>query len=124
MRCHLVTAAALLLALAGCASEETAPESGAAVPSYPLVGRGHEPGWLVTIGAEEIDVTANYGERELVAATPEPERIENGWRFAVPSENLAIELHDRPCSDSATGEPYPKTVELTLDGESFQGCGR
>jgi heat shock protein HslJ/uncharacterized membrane protein len=89
---------------------------------------GQEPGWQLEIrkGAE-IRFTYDYGKG--TAITPEPKAqldASTGTRsyHAVTEANdLSIEIVPVRCEDSMSGQPFPATVSVTLNGRSFRGCG-
>lgn len=88
---------------------------------------GNEPGWYLDIfeGDSLVAVTA-YGEQR--AATPYPESVREGNRTTYTARTEAHDLHivieDTPCQDTMSGEAFENTVTMTLDGETYQGCGR
>ncbi len=88
-----------------------------------FTARGHEPGWMLRIGAETMDLLFDYGQGRLSVATPEPEAIEGGARYVAGSGLVSATVLDTLCSDAATGLPYPSTVTVSLGERSLTGCG-
>ena len=86
---------------------------------------GQEPGWRVDIvPGETIDVIAAYGETR--ARFPAPEDVGPApFDLAVTNaaDVLTISATDEPCKDAMSGRPYPQTVSIELNGETFGGCG-
>lgn len=110
-----------LVSLAG----EPLPECVAAVPveQAPFRARGNEPGWNMTMSGEQIDLSLDYGTREIKAKLPEPVET-NGTRvYSLPEQNLSIRISEHLCSDTMTGMPYPSTVELEIEDQRLTGCG-
>lgn len=88
---------------------------------------GQEPGWTLEIIPEgEIVFVADYGARRV--ATPDPGGEADGDRLVyhavTESADLRVVVSPEPCEDVMSGAPYPATVEVTLDGETYRGCGR
>ncbi|PJK30901.1 META domain-containing protein [Minwuia thermotolerans] len=94
-------------------------------PFLPFEARGQEPGWLLEITADRIRLEADYGERTVTMPTPPPETGPGvrTYRAAREDHALDIRIADRLCQDSMAGTPYPKTVTVTLDHETWEGCG-
>jgi heat shock protein HslJ len=128
---------ALLVAAAGCALDQTAGAGGeratvtgalagqsqepAAQP--PLVGRGNEPGWSVTIGPAEIELVTDYGAKRTVFPKPPPEVSGHRTRYAIPERDVVITLVGRPCADTMSGMFYPSTVTVETAEGVLSGCG-
>lgn len=94
-----------------------------AVAETPYRARGNEPGWAVTVGAETVEITADYGETVRSAARPEAQAVPGGYVLEMPEIAARLTLTEEICRDDATGMPYPHRAELALDGRSFAGCG-
>jgi heat shock protein HslJ len=91
----------------------------------PLRARGNEPGWSLEIGAREMIVVADYGERRIVVPTPAPARTGDTTRYASRAQehDVAVTIVDVLCHDGMSGIPYPRTVTVTVDGRELLGCG-
>jgi heat shock protein HslJ len=90
-------------------------------PTLPIVARGNEPGWVVTLAHEGIAYSGQDGTRRdlpLPAAT-----TAHGATVFDSGDGLVIRLKDSLCRDSMTGMPHPYAVDLTLDGQELSGCG-
>jgi uncharacterized membrane protein len=90
---------------------------------------GQEPGWLLEIeDGKQITMVADYGERRVTTPAPQPElNIDAGetiYRVATDAHRLRIVLRNEPCADVMSGERYPTTVVVELDGQEYRGCGR
>lgn len=90
-------------------------------PTLPLVARGNEPGWVVTLAHEGIVYSGQDGtKREL----PLPAATEaNGATVFDTGEGLVIRVTDSLCRDTMTGMPHPFSIDLSLDGQELSGCG-
>lgn len=88
---------------------------------------GQEPGWTLDIVADDrIEFVTDYGERRVV--TPNPGAETDGdrtmYHAVTESADLRVVVSPEPCADAMSGAPYPLTVEVTLDGRTYSGCGR
>jgi heat shock protein HslJ len=101
------------------ACESTEP----AAPQQPLTGRGNEPGWSVTIGADEIELVADYGATRAMFPKPAPETSGEVTRYVVADAAVTITLLERPCADSMSGMFYPLTVTVERPEGVLSGCG-
>jgi heat shock protein HslJ len=90
-------------------------------PTLPLVARGNEPGWVITLAHEGVVYSGQDGtKREL----PLPAATEvDGSTVFDSGEGLVIRVTDALCRDTMTGMPHPYAVDMTLDGQELSGCG-
>lgn len=68
----------------------------------------------------------DYGERSATVSAGAPEteagrRIYTGTNGA---DSLRVVIDNTPCSDVMSGEPFPATVEVSINGRVLMGCGR
>lgn len=114
-----------LLRIDGGASVDCNEMPAAADEPLPFRARGQEPGWLLEITAETIRMEADYGEKVESAPKPAPLGFDNGRMYEAETDahGLMVRIVDRVCHDAMSGAPYPKTVEVTLDGRKYDGCG-
>jgi heat shock protein HslJ len=90
-------------------------------PTLPLVARGNEPGWVVTLAHEGVVYSGQDGTKREV---PLPAATEaDGSTVFDSGEGLVIRVTDGLCRDTMTGMPYPYAVGLTIDGQDLSGCG-
>ncbi len=89
---------------------------------------GQEPGWYLDIDeGHRIELVADYGERRVSAPAPPPSTDDGGrtiYRVRTEAHALTVTILDRPCIDVMSGEAFPATVNVTLDGRDYRGCGR
>jgi putative lipoprotein len=90
---------------------------------------GQEPGWLLEIDeGKQVMMLADYGEKRVVmpaaAPTIDPQTGRKTYRLKTEAHRLDIEITNQPCADVMSGERYPATVVVTLDGREYRGCGR
>jgi len=92
-------------------------------------GLGNEPGWLLEIGPlQRVRMDGAYGALKLVfdelvpradAATGQP--IYEG---RSDGHHLRFTIGNPPCQDDMSGQPFPATVLLEVDGQALRGCGQ
>jgi uncharacterized membrane protein len=90
---------------------------------------GQEPGWVLEItDGESIDFVGDYGEWHVATPAPPPETPgpddRTYYRIRTDAHTVDIVIEPTPCQDTMSGEPFPSTVRVTVDGRSFHGCGR
>lgn len=90
---------------------------------------GQEPGWYLEIRhGGQMTYIGNYGNDSLTVATPTP-TVDSAassrvYKTETASQNISVEIAEEPCTDSMSGFQFPSTVTVTVDGETYQGCGR
>lgn len=89
---------------------------------------GQEPGWHLELTKEgKTRYVGNYGQDSLSADTPEPTKSgEDSTEFNIQTEGkrLKIAISDTPCTDSMNGMEFPHTVTVTVNDDTYRGCGR
>jgi uncharacterized membrane protein len=113
----------------------TPEESFAAMPSWELARAGgvdfravgQEPGWLLDIHTRGIIKFAwDYGQQYAEFAIGEPTYPQEGaTRYEANSDGrtLVVLIRRAPCADAMSGESFPSTVQVTIDGQTLRGCG-
>ena len=88
---------------------------------------GQEPFWRLDIRkGQELRFTYALGEREAVTPDPGAEISASGTRTyhaVTEANNLRVVVSSTPCTDVMSGNPYPNTVTVTLNGRTSDGCG-
>ncbi len=89
---------------------------------------GQEPGWLLDVyTAGSIKFVWDYGENyaEFGGVTPTYPQ-EGATRYEASSDGVSVIVTIRrfPCQDAMSGEAFPSTVEVVVDGRTLNGCGR
>lgn len=105
----------LLLLAAGCAAIEPPPPA-----AEPYRAIGTEPFWDLTIGREMV-FTDRGTDLVVVQPTPRPIHGFAGDIYQTPRLNVNI-VHAR-CSDGMSDRVYPDSVQVTVDGRQYKGCG-
>ncbi len=89
---------------------------------------GQEPFWnLQILKGRELRFTFDLGERMVVVpdAGPVIDEVHALRQYHDMTEviDMRVVVHDLPCEDSMSGQAYPHTVSVILNGRSFDGCG-
>jgi heat shock protein HslJ len=90
-------------------------------PTLPVVARGNEPGWVVTLAHEGVVYSGQDGTRRDLAL-PAATDVEGSTVFDS-GDGFVVRVTDSLCRDTMTGMPFPYAVDLTLDGQQLAGCG-
>lgn len=90
---------------------------------------GQEPGWFLELKRDNLlTYVGNYGRDTLVVESPAPDTGDHGrrtvYRVKTAQQSLKLVIADTPCTDSMSGFDFPQTVTVTIDGETYRGCGR
>lgn len=88
---------------------------------------GNEPGWSLEIhGGGHLLFIGDYGLRRVAAPDPGVQLQGNVRRYHAVTESadLQVEIIERPCVDSMSGEAFARQVTVTLNNEVLYGCGR
>lgn len=89
---------------------------------------GNEPGWYMEINWEKILFVTNYGSAKYEFTTPEPNYDQQSrasiMEVKTEGHELRVILKAQSCFDTMSGEAFETTVEVSLDGKVYRGCGR
>ena len=88
---------------------------------------GQEPGWFLEIdNGKQIRLVYDYAEHELVVPAPAPASKGAAvvYDTTVQSRRLVIVIEEAPCTDSMSGEAFPRTVSVAIGERTLRGCGR
>jgi putative lipoprotein len=90
---------------------------------------GNEPGWYLEMafGKRILMVTDTGKQRHSFPApaeAPESDAAQTTIRARTAEHKLEVVINNKPCRDSMSGERFETSVRATLDGRTFNGCGR
>ncbi len=90
---------------------------------------GNEPGWHLEISrGRKLIFVSDYGQSRYEFDTPEPVNdvtTRTGTYRARNSEHtIEVFISGQPCRDTMRGDAFESTVTVTLDGRSYNGCGK
>lgn len=101
-------------------------EAGAAGVDFRAIGQ--EPGWLLDIYTQDrIMLDWDYGERRAEFPLTEPTYPQEGatrYDARANGHTLSVTIRRFPCQDAMSGDAFPASVEVIIDGRALQGCGR
>ena len=81
---------------------------------------GTEPFWDLTIGRDLV--FTDRGNNVSVAEPTPP--VRSGFAGETyPGRRLRVNIVHAPCSDGMSDRTYPDTVNVTVDGRAYRGCG-
>lgn len=91
----------------------------------PFTAIGNEPGWMLRMSTEQLELTTDYDQNTISLPTPQVKQILGGYQFHTKNDDhsATLTVHKKLCYDSMTGRPFPAWITLELDGETLQGCG-
>ncbi|WP_202842743.1 MliC family protein [Luteimonas saliphila] len=90
-------------------------------------GLGTEPFWSLEVEggpAPRLLLDLDMGERRLVVAQLAP--LDQGEGFAGRADDgseVTLRIARSDCSDGMSDERYPASIDLTVGGETYAGCG-
>lgn len=133
----------LALALVACTEQAGAPDQQvnaenalATMPAWDAAraagvdfrGIGQEPGWMLDIyQRDRIALVWDYGENSATFPLTAPSSPQEGaTRYDTHADGRTAQITIRrfPCQDAMSGEAFPSTVEVVIDGRALNGCGR
>ncbi len=91
-------------------------------PLFPLLARGHEPGWRLEAAGGRVSFAPAEGT-PLEGPVGTALRVEDGERYAIEGDGLAFTVARRICRDSMTGMPHPFAVTVETAAGTHGGCG-
>lgn len=109
---------------ASSAADSTVQATSGRVRSFKALGQ--EPGWLAVITPDTIRYEGNYGETMITFPTPQPAIADTGsvvYDTTARGHSLQLVIDETDCTDAMSGKPFPSTVTITVDGETYRGCG-
>lgn len=90
---------------------------------------GQEPGWNLEItDGGRMTYIGDYGNDSMTVKTPEQSLTNSKgsrmYEAQTESRSITVKITDKPCTDSMSGFEFPSAVTVTVDGNTYQGCGR
>lgn len=102
---------------------ERSPTQGPVV----FAGSGAEPGWRIEIvEGRWIHLAYDYGEQDAYVPIPSPTSDPVGrviYHAITEASDLLLSIEPGPCVADGSGRTLPSTVVVTLNGQTFRGCG-
>lgn len=90
---------------------------------------GNEPGWRLDVySGERLVLVTDYGRKryEFPAVAPEVDRSARTAVYETRNDDhkLSVIIEGTRCVDNMSGDAYPSTVTVMLNGRVLKGCGR
>lgn len=82
---------------------------------------GQEPGWMVLVDGNRMDVQTNYGEEQKTIEGVKTTPSGKGTRFQAGDTTLTVTYGI--CQDSMSGIYFSDSVKLETGGQTYNGCG-
>jgi heat shock protein HslJ len=85
--------------------------------------------WNLEIDTEKtIRFRTNNNKIQLTSQEPTVQKLPGGkgsiYRAITEAGTLAVRITNQPCSDKASGQTLPYTVEVTANAQAYEGCGQ
>lgn len=85
--------------------------------------------WNLEIDTEKsISFRTNNNKIQLTSQEPTVQKLPAGkgsiYRAITEAGTLSVRITNQPCSDKATGQTMPYTVEVTANAQAYEGCGQ
>jgi len=87
-------------------------------------GLGQEPGWHLEVRADSLRFVGDYGERTVRVPRSSVTVDRSEEQTAYRSESLDVLIAPEPCTDGMSGAHFERTVTVTVEGDTYRGCGR
>lgn len=89
---------------------------------------GQEPGWVLNIyRRDKIQLIWDYAEHAAEFPLPDADTSQEGAiRYGAEADghSLTVVIRRLPCQDAMSGQAFPATVTVSIDGRALQGCGK
>jgi membrane-bound inhibitor of C-type lysozyme len=90
-------------------------------------GVGNETGWTLEVqSGRQLLFVEDYGLKRVIVSDQGQDSV-GAMRFhrgVSEGHALQVEIIEAVCVDTMSGEMFPSSVRVTLDGAHYQGCGR
>lgn len=99
-------------------------EPGAIETSFRAIGT--EPFWSVRIDQDQMTLSRPYDQQlidNIVLTETLANRHGRAYKAQYDGHSLEFRIAHQLCEDQMAGAQYPAQVRLTLDDETFMGCG-
>jgi len=116
----LVTGLATALLIAATLAPPTT-----AAAEEPLIARGNEPSFIITIGEDEVVLQMPLDGITFRSSNVTRSTVDGHPRIEVSAggNTLQVTIEQRLCADSMTGMPFPVAVRADFNGRRLDGCG-
>lgn len=113
---HISTIAAAGLLTLAAFTPDTAQAQGA-----PYKALGTEPFWALTITPQTMKFESPNLRAPVAVSTP---KVIHGFAGEIyQTRRVNVNIVHKRCSDGMSDRTYPDTVQVTVDGRRYEGCG-
>ena len=92
-----------------------------------FIASGSEPFWSMEMDADKQIIFKTANGDSIITIDPEAIRLQDvaatSFRSKFESDYITAVVYDKPCIDNMSGKEYAKTVEITVAGQQYKGCG-
>jgi uncharacterized membrane protein len=89
-------------------------------PPAPYLALGTEPFWSLIIDDREVTFIPSEGQQ---VRQPKPKAIVGIAGEIYQTQRINVNIIHATCSDGMSDRVYPDTVQVSVDGRQFNGCG-
>lgn len=92
---------------------------------FPFHAQGNEPGWTLSADVNEVALSWNYGQQNLVMPYPQLDETHSGFVLHTETDQrlLRVNVLSSLCRDTMSGRPYPQHVDIMFGDLHLSGCG-
>lgn len=87
-------------------------------------GLGQEPGWHLAVRADSLRFVGDYGQRTLSVPRSSVTVDRTTDRTVYRADSLDVVIEAKACTDVMSGAHFERTVTVTVEGDTYRGCGR
>ena len=82
---------------------------------------------LISLGLRRVGDKLGLGQREAATPAPvpkiDPVSGSSVYHAVTEANDLRVAIEPTRCADVMSGKPFEKTVTVTLNGQTYRGCG-
>lgn len=94
--------------------------------AMPFTAQGNEPFWQAVVEPDELVLTRPYEQQTTLRLPGELRTADrHGREFVAEGESVraTLTVATQLCQDTMSGAQFPHQARLTVNGESYEGCG-
>jgi heat shock protein HslJ len=110
----------LTVLAAACMTYPPPPPITPGPPGGTYRGHGHAPNWSIAI--DERNIRFGVEGRDAIFQ-PTPRVIVGIAGEIYQTPRIGVNIVHQPCSDPTSNSSFPDRLQVTVDGQSFNGCG-
>lgn len=94
--------------------------------AMPFSAQGNEPFWQAVVERDELALTRPYEQQTTLRLPVELRKADrHGREFVAEGDGVraTLTVATQLCQDTMSGAQFPHQARLTVNGESYEGCG-